>query len=219
LEIKLVTINQTTTTTNTYLTSQVYEIDGFTPSFSPCDVNQDGKTNVLDAQGMINEALGDSPPANDLNGDGVVNVVDIQIVMNAAIGLGCSASGAQTDTASLSTITAVRNAASFQSGPISPGEVVTLSGTGLGFGSVQVLFDGTPAPLTYVSAIEINCVTPYEVAGKGNSVVQVRHQGGTSIPFPLTTIAANPALFTADGSGSGPAAALNEDGSSNSATN
>jgi uncharacterized protein (TIGR03437 family) len=219
LEINLVAISQTTTTTNTYLTAQVYEIDGFTSSFSPCDINQDGKINVLDAQGMINEALGDSSPANDLNGDGVVNVVDIQIVMNAAIGLGCSASGAQTDTASLPTITAVRNAASFQSGPISPGEVVTLSGTGFGSGGVEVLFDGTPAPLTYVSATQINCVAPYEVSGRARSEIQVRYRDGESPPFPLDTAAANPAIFTADGSGSGPAAALNEDDSDNSPTN
>jgi uncharacterized protein (TIGR03437 family) len=215
-EVRLVTISQTVTTTNTTLTSQVYEIDGFTSSFGPCDVNQDGKTNVH-AQDMVNEALGVTSPANDLNGDGVANVVDLLIVMNAALNLGCSAS---TDKpATVPAITAVVNAANFHSGPISPGEVVALLGTGLGSNGVQVLFDGTPAHLTYIGATQINCVVPYEVSGKGNPVVQVRHQGGSSIPFPLTTIAATPALFTAEGSGAGPAAALNQDGSFNSPTN
>jgi uncharacterized protein (TIGR03437 family) len=215
--LSLVTISQTATTRNTYLTTQVYEIDGFTSALSPCDINQDGNTNVLDAQGMINEALGATAPANDLNGDGVVNVVDIRIVMNAALNLGCSASVDTTST--VPKITAIVNAANFQSGPVSPGEVVALMGTGLGSGNVQVLFDGTTAPLTYVSATQIDCVAPYEVSGKGNSVVQVRHQGGKSIPFLLTATAATPALFTADGSGAGPAAALNQDGSSNSPAN
>ena len=58
---------------------------------NPCDVNLDGVVNVLDAQLMINEALGLAAPANDLNSDGVVNVVDVQIVMNATLNLGCSA--------------------------------------------------------------------------------------------------------------------------------
>jgi uncharacterized protein (TIGR03437 family) len=217
LILELVTINQTATTTNTYLTTQVYEIDGFTSALSPCDINQDGKTNVLDAQRIINEALGDSPPANDLNADGVVNAVDIQIVLNAVLDLGCSAT--VDNTAAVPKITALMNAANFQIGPISPGEVVALMGTALGSAGVQVLFDGTPAPLTYASATQINCVVPYEVSGKGNSVVQVRHQGGTSIRFLLTTADTTPALFTADGSGAGPAAALNQDGSSNSPGN
>ena len=58
---------------------------------SACDVNQDGKTNVVDAQLMIIEALGSIPAANDLVGSGWVNVVDTQIVTNAVMGLGCSA--------------------------------------------------------------------------------------------------------------------------------
>jgi len=59
-------------------------------AFSPCDVNQDGKTNVSDVQKTINEALGATAAANDLNADHVVNAVDIQIVVNAVLGLGCS---------------------------------------------------------------------------------------------------------------------------------
>jgi probable HAF family extracellular repeat protein len=59
---------------------------------TPCDVNNDAVTNVLDAQQEINEALGTAKPANDLNSDGVVNVVDVQIDINAILDLGCSAS-------------------------------------------------------------------------------------------------------------------------------
>jgi hypothetical protein len=60
-------------------------------TFSRCDVNQDGTTNVADVQKVINEALGVTAAVNDLNGDGNVNVADVQIVINAALGLGCSA--------------------------------------------------------------------------------------------------------------------------------
>jgi uncharacterized protein (TIGR03437 family) len=187
-------------------------------SASPCDVNQDGKTNVVDAQGMINEALGVASPANDLNGDGVVNGVDLQIVLNAALNLGCSASTDKPATAPR--ITAMVNAASFQSGPIAPGEVVALIRSGFGSsGGVQVLFDGTPAPLTYVTPTQIHCIVPYEVSGKGQPEILIRDRDRASVAFKVTAVASNPAIFTADGSGIGQAAALNEDQSANSPSN
>ncbi len=49
--------------------------------------------------------------------------------------------------------------------------------------------------------------------------IQVNYLGQTSIPFPLTSAAAAPALFTYNGSGSGPAAALNQDNSYNAPNN
>ena len=60
-------------------------------AFGPCDVNQDGKTDVADVQAVIDEALGVVPAVHDLNKDGSVNVLDIQIAINAALGLGCAA--------------------------------------------------------------------------------------------------------------------------------
>ncbi len=61
-------------------------------AFSPCDVNQDTKIDILDVQKTINEALGKLAPENDLNGDLVVNGVDVQLVIDAANNLGCSGS-------------------------------------------------------------------------------------------------------------------------------
>src|SRR5579862_4754348 len=64
---------------------------GRATSFSKCDVNQSGATDVADVQIMIKQALGLLPANNDLSGDAVVNVVDIQIDIDAALGLGCGA--------------------------------------------------------------------------------------------------------------------------------
>jgi uncharacterized protein (TIGR03437 family) len=137
----------------------------------------------------------------------------------------------------LPTITAVVNAASFQRGPISPGEIITIGGTALGPSSpaglaldqdgkvstqvsgVQVLFSGFPSPLTYVSSTQINAVVPYELNGLSSPYVQVKYQGQTSNAFSLEATAAAPALFTFDGSGTGPAAVLNQDQSYNTPHN
>jgi uncharacterized protein (TIGR03437 family) len=86
-------------------------------------------------------------------------------------------------------------------------------------GGVQVLFSGTPAPLTYVSSTQINAVVPYEVQGLLTPAAQVSYMGQTSAAFPITPTSAAPALFTANGSGTGPAAALNQDNSYNAPNN
>jgi uncharacterized repeat protein (TIGR01451 family) len=59
-------------------------------AYSNCDINQNGVTNVLDAQGTVNQGLGVIAAANDLNGNHWVNVVDVQVVINAILNLGCS---------------------------------------------------------------------------------------------------------------------------------
>jgi hypothetical protein len=60
-------------------------------TFSPCDVNQDGRTNAADWQMVINEALGVIPAVHDLNKDGLVNLADAEVVANAVLGSGCLA--------------------------------------------------------------------------------------------------------------------------------
>jgi uncharacterized repeat protein (TIGR01451 family) len=63
--------------------------DATTIMGSPCDVNGDGNTNVLDVQQVVNESLGAAKAAHDLSNDGAVNVVDIQRVLDAALGQIC----------------------------------------------------------------------------------------------------------------------------------
>ena len=129
------------------------------------------------------------------------------------------------------TITAVVNAASYSNGPVAPGEIVTLFGSGLGparlttgnlgtsLGGVQVLFDGSPAPLLYVSSTQISAVTPFGLSGKNSTQVQVTFNGVTSMPLAKSVVDAAPGIFSAAASGKGLAASTNSDGSLNSLLN
>jgi uncharacterized protein (TIGR03437 family) len=83
---------------------------------------------------------------------------------------------------------------------------------------VQVLFDNIPAPLYYVSASQVAGWVPYEVAGKTSTQIAVKVNGVSSMPLTVPVAAADPGLFSANFSGSGQAAALNQDGSFNSPT-
>jgi hypothetical protein len=82
----------------------------------------------------------------------------------------------------------VVNAGSFLPGPVAPGELVSLIGSGIGPVSVQhpggspsstilggtsVLFDGTPAPLLYAAPNQINAIVPYGVSGETATQVTV----------------------------------------------
>jgi uncharacterized protein (TIGR03437 family) len=139
--------------------------------------------------------------------------------------------------ASKPTVTTVANVASYANSSISPGEMVVIFGAGMGPAQVvtaqldqqgrvastllqvQVLFDGTAAPLIYVSAKQISAMVPYVLAGKSTTQVQVVYQGVASDPFQKTVAPAAPGIFTADSSGQGQAAITNADGSYNTATN
>jgi len=84
---------------------------------------------------------------------------------------------------------------------------------------VRLLVNGAPAPLTFVSANQINAVVPYSAAGLPVAQIAVERDGAVSQSVTLLTSPTAPALFTLSGSGAGPAAALNQDGSVNSAAN
>jgi len=127
----------------------------------------------------------------------------------------------------------VVNAASYKGGAVSPGEIITIFGTGIGpatlagtalispgflesfIGDTLVYFDGIPAPMIYALAGQTSAIVPYAVAGKTSTVMQVEYQGRRSSPVTLSVTSAVPALFSANASGHGPAAALNQDNSLN----
>jgi uncharacterized protein (TIGR03437 family) len=133
-------------------------------------------------------------------------------------------------------VASILNGGSLVQNSVSPGEVVSIFGTNLGpsvgatfqaddsglippaLAGTQVSFDGTAAPLMYVSANQINAVVPFEVAGPVTQIV-VTNGGGSSTPAAIPVVAAAPGLFTSSGLGNGQAAVLNQDGTVNSATN
>jgi uncharacterized protein (TIGR03437 family) len=131
---------------------------------------------------------------------------------------------------------AIAHAATFQTGPVAPGEIVSLFGTDLGpdenvsfpetseslpleLGGVRVLLNGTAIPLLFVSAGELKAVLPEDIpAGEKLSVV-VEYQGRQSDAVDVEVITAVPGVFTLDVTGKGQAAAVRENGSLNSADN
>jgi uncharacterized protein (TIGR03437 family) len=122
----------------------------------------------------------------------------------------------------------IANAASILAGPIAPGELVTLYGSGLGpsqlttstpgLTATQVLFNGVPAPVVYSSATQVAAVAPDSLSGTSVKV-EVRYQGKSASTFTASVAPSAPALFTADATGKGLAAAINQDGSYNTSTN
>ncbi len=116
------------------------------------------------------------------------------------------------------------SSASFQPGPVAPGELITFYGNYLGpvtpdywtVGSnglltipnstIQVFFDDVPAPLVYTSAGQVNAVAPYSVAN-GFSAVKIQTAGGTFTDSSIGSTATAPGIF--------PSAIVNENGTIN----
>src|ERR1039458_8563849 len=130
----------------------------------------------------------------------------------------------------------VTNAADYSKDAVSPGEIVTLFGSGLGPASIatlqvsngtvtntlagtQVLFDGVAAPMIYSLNGQVSAVVPYAVAGKASTQVQVQYQGVVSNTVTMPVRAATPAIFSLDSTGVGPGAILNQDTSIDSTGN
>ena len=136
--------------------------------------------------------------------------------------------------APLPTIKSVVNAASYIGGSVSPGEMVTIFGTAIGpatagyattdpstgklattVGGVQVLFNGTAAPMIYAGGTQVSAVVPYEMVPVANPSVWIKYAGQTSNAYQLTSATTVPGLFTQNSAGSGPGAILNQDNSLN----
>jgi uncharacterized protein (TIGR03437 family) len=135
-------------------------------------------------------------------------------------------------------VQAVVNSASYDPHAVSPGEIVTVYGTGLApaalttaavtpdggyltntLNTVRVLFNGVPSPMIYTYGNQISAVVPYEMGIVSTANVQVEQQGVRSDPFPVSLLAAVPGIYTLDASGSGAAVVLNQNGTVNSAAN
>jgi uncharacterized protein (TIGR03437 family) len=110
-------------------------------------------------------------------------------------------------------VSTVTNAASNLAGPVAPGELVVIYGSGLG-GVRTVLFNGVAAPLLYATPGQVEAVAPYAVSG-GSVQVVAQNAGAASAPVAVVAAPTAPGVFTADGSGRGQAAAVNQDGTRN----
>ncbi len=121
---------------------------------------------------------------------------------------------------------AVVNSASYNPSVVSPGEIVTIYGSGLGPAGVtqfsgsplpvslgvggtntSVLIDGKVAPLLYTSPTQVSCIVPLAVApgtASGAAVnVVVSLNGVASAPFKVNVAATDPGVFTLGPSGQG----------------
>jgi uncharacterized protein (TIGR03437 family) len=130
----------------------------------------------------------------------------------------------------------VLNSASFEGGAVTPGELVTILGSGLGpaqvvsqvakpgeqlptmLGGTRVLVNGTAAPLLAVSDQQVNAVVPDEIEAGSNVDIQVEYHGIRSTAVSLPVLDLRLGLFQQDSSATR-AILLNEDGTLNSPTN
>ncbi len=130
-------------------------------------------------------------------------------------------------------LSAVTNGGSNLGGPIAPGEIVVLYGSGLGpaqlasanvgsdglydaaLAGTRVQFDGIGAPILYTAATQVAAIVPYEVTGASTQVT-VTFQGQTSAPATIALAGSAPGLFTVGPNGQGQAVAVNQNGSINS---
>jgi len=128
----------------------------------------------------------------------------------------------------------VGNSATYNAVAISPGDLVTLFGSGLGpqqgiapqatvqtpypteAGNVEVTFDGAPAPLLWVQDRQINVIAPWALTPGTTTEVCVLNNGVTTNCLTWPVAQTDPGVYMVDDTY---AAALNEDGTVNSAQN
>jgi uncharacterized protein (TIGR03437 family) len=129
-------------------------------------------------------------------------------------------------------VNSIVNAASLQSGPLSPGEIVSIFGANLAGLSDQtqldspflgsgwfyfptisagtsVLFNGTYAPVLYAAGGQVNAIVPVGLAGQSVADVIVVEYGVASSGFSVPLQDTTPAIFSISHQGSGPGAIFN----------
>lgn len=119
---------------------------------------------------------------------------------------------------------------------VSVGEIISIFGNQIGpatsfplaivngqvssrLSNTQVLFDGTPATLLFVSQGQINAIVPCNVAGKTSVKVQVESNGAWTNVVTLPVQESTASIFTLASSGVGPGAILNTNYTLNSSAN
>jgi uncharacterized protein (TIGR03437 family) len=195
------------------------------------DLNGDGKLDLAGAGGNFVDFYFS-------NGDGTFRVlpIDVGATFDPSVVADFNGDGKpdMADTASVAINTTViaattgaLNGASFASSePLAPGSLVSIFGSDFAtsnaeagviplpptLGGVSVTIGGTPAPLLFVSAGQINVQVPWEVLGSTADIVVTTAQGTALAPFSAPIGTVSPGIFTTQ-SGKGQAIAINPDGS------
>lgn len=172
--------------------------------------------------------------AADLNGDGKPDLITANLLSNT-VSILINDTGPPNQPIIVGG--SIVNAASFLSGAVSPGEMITIFGSNLGptqgvgfeltgsgfitttLAGTEVLFGGIPAPLIYVSSGQITAMVPYAIAGLTSTVLEVESNGYASAPITVPVAVSTPGLFTLNSSGIGEGAILNQDFTTNSPNN
>ncbi|HVY91426.1 MAG TPA: TIGR03118 family protein [Bryobacteraceae bacterium] len=136
-----------------------------------------------------------------------------------------------------SAVTAVANAASWQTGAIAPGEVIVIGGQTVGavpltsatipatgsiattLANVTVTINNVKAPILYTSGPETSVIVPNFAIPSSYANIVVQTPGQTTQAFSVNMAQAAPGLFASNSGGSGQLVAINQDGTINSATN
>ena len=137
----------------------------------------------------------------------------------------------------VSGIDSVVNGGSLTPGPVSPGEIVSITGQGLGPDSIavaprwpndklpsslagtSVTVNGLVAPILSTEAKVTRVQIPYGVSGSDSANVALTVGDQSPVNYQVPIAASAPGIFTNNSTGTGQIVAYNEDGSLNSSKN
>jgi uncharacterized protein (TIGR03437 family) len=106
---------------------------------------------------------------------------------------------------------------------IAPGEIIQITGTNLATDGTTVFIGGYTAQLVTLEAEEpangVEAIVPWELPDFRIVPLEVVRYGLRSNTLRVMVVPTSPGIFTRDGSGKGEAAAVNQDGTLNSAAN
>ena len=190
-------------------------------------------------EGIISTIAG----GGNLLGQSGVEATSVSLQPSFWIGLSQGAGGVlyMTDSTALAKLEPAKifsnwvfHGASFASGAVSPGQVVTYYGVDMGpkqmalasyddsgklatsVAGTKVYFDGVEGPLVYVSDTQSSAIVPYGVSG--TTRMQVEYNGRRTNTISLPVVPTRPGIFTYS-AGTGQGVIINTDFSFNSASN
>jgi len=231
---------------NAYIALSVQSNFPVQNSLAPCAADGSSVLAVLDPEGNVLQSTyipgsHGAPMAVGLGAGATVYVIGSPDATYAPTeqsggspgGLLFLTSLSQNPSAPVVQLACVANAAGYDSTGISGGEIVSLFGQDIGPGQgtqpqvgktgvpkelagVQVTFNDTPGPLLYVQDAQINAIAPWALVAGETVKVCVVYNGVATNCFTRPVVSEHPGVFTVDGVY---AAALNQDGRLNTASN